>query len=321
MDKFLIETNDNLPFYKRKLFFIICGSFSILLLIIIIVVATTKKSSKKDINTLAKKFTPYFCLDENNSPSKKCIGGWFYKTENYTPEYNANFVKKKNWNYVLLSGNINRKNMEKIIREFLKLKISVHFMTLQDTKYLDDPESVYDKIKDIIFFLKNNSLDIQGIHIDVEPHAKTEWKNGDSEVRTKIFKNYTRILEICRKAINDFRPNLTFSAAVSWFYPSKSKKNEIEGGRGYELVNEKRLDFVIPMIYSGAGGSFENIIKHSEDYLEDKANTVIGIAVKDFNENLDNMINQVIEYRKNSLYFYGISIYSNHYYSDWGNPL
>ncbi len=320
MENFLIETNNNLPFYKRKLFFIICGSIFVLLLIIIIVVAT-KKSSKKDTNTQSTKFTPYICLDENNSPSKKCVGGWFYKTQNYTPEYNAKFVKKKNWNYVLLSANINRKNMTEIIREFLKQKISVHFMTLQDTKYLDEPESVYDKIKDIILFLNNNNLDIQGIHIDVEPHAKTEWKNADSEVRTKIFQNYTRILEICRKAINDFRPNLTFSAAVSWFYPSKTKKNEIEGGRGYELVNEKRLDFVFPMVYSGAGGSFENIIKHSEDYLEDKANTVIGIAVEDFNENLDDMINQVIEYRKNSNYFYGISIYANHYYSDWGEPL
>ena len=75
------------------------------------------------------------------------------------------------------------------------------------------------------------------------------------------------------------------------------------------------------MVYSGAGGSFENIIKHSEDYLEDKANTVIGIAVEDFNENLDDMVNQVIDYRKNSNYFYGISIYANHYYSDWGEPL
>ena len=194
-------------------------------------------------------------------------------------------------------------------------------MTLQESIYLKNPESVYYKIKAIIEFLNNNNLDIQGIHIDVEPHATEEWKSGDAEVRTKIFKNYTRILEICRKAIKDYRPNLAFSAAVSWFYPSKTKKNEIEGGRGYELVNENRLDFAFPMIYSGAGGTFKNVIKHSEEYLEDKANTVIGIAVKDFNENLNNIADQIIEYRKNSTYFYGIAIYSNHHYSDWGKPL
>lgn len=314
MDNFLIETNDKIPFYKRKLFFIVVGSIATILLIIIIVAASTKKSKKTT-------FTPYICLDENNSPSTKCIGGWFYKTETYTPEYNAKFAKSKNWNYVLLSANVKRDNMTEIIREFLKLKISVHFMTLQDTEYLKNPESVYDKIKTIIEFLNNNNLDIQGIHIDVEPHATDEWKKGDSEVRTKIFKNYTRILEICRKAIKDYRSNLAFSAAVSWFYPSKSKKNEIEGGRGYELVNGNKLDFVFPMIYSGAGGTFKNVIQHSEEYLEDKANTVIGIAVEDFNENLNDIADQIIEYRKNSTYFYGIAIYSNHHYSDWGKPL
>ena len=120
------------------------------------------------------------------------------------------------------------------IREFRKLNISVHLMTLENAKYLDNPENVYDIIKNLIIFVKNNSLDIQGIHIDVEPHAKDEWKSGDSEVRTKIFKNYTKILENCRKAINDYMPNLTFSAAVAWFYSSKTKKNEIMGGRGYE---------------------------------------------------------------------------------------
>ena len=44
-----------------------------------------------------------------------------------------------------------------------------------------------------------------GIHIDVEPHATDEWKNGDSDIRTKIFQNYTIVLENCRKAINKYR--------------------------------------------------------------------------------------------------------------------
>jgi len=125
-------------------------------------------------------------------------------------------------------------------------------------------------------------------------------------------------LELCRKAINKYRPNITFSAAVGWFYSSKTKKNEIYGGKGNDLVDKDKLDFIIPMIYDGAGNNLDDILKHSEDYLEDKANTVIGLAVKDHKDNLDNIINQVIENRKNSNYFCGISIFSNHHYDDWG---
>ena len=315
MEKFLIDTNDNIPFYKRKIFFLISGITIIIILIIIIIVAASNSSKDN------KKYIPFMCLDEKKKPSKNCIGGWFYKIGTYTPEYNAKFAKYKNWNYVLMTTDITSSKTAKNIREFRKLNISVHLMTLENPKYLDNPESVYDIIKNIIIFVKNNSLDIQGIHIDVEPHAKDEWKNGDSPIRTKIFKNYTKILENCRKAINDYMPNLTFSAAVAWFYSSKTKKNEIIGGRGYELVDKKRLDFIVPMVYSGAGGSLENIMKHTEDYIEDKANTVIGIAVRDYNETLNDMINKIYENRKNSSYFCGISIFANHYYSDWGKEI
>ena len=343
LDQFIIETNNNAPFYKRRLFWIISFSIIILITVIIIIIVVTTNSNEKesinnqnpqkeklnnmnndnnnDNNNYFTQYIPYICLDENKIPSNKCIGGWFYHTEEYTPEYNAKFAKSKNWNYVLLSANIKNKNIINNINEFRKQDISVHFMTLQDTSYLDNPEKVYDKIKDILLFVKENNLDIQGIHIDCEPHAKQEWKDGDSEVRTKIFQNYTKILENCRKAINDYNFNIAFSAAVGWFYSSKTKKGEIIGGRGYELVNKDRLDFIIPMVYDGAGGTIRNIIKHTDDYINDNANTVIGLAVRDYNENLDDMIEQVFENRENSNYFYGVAIYSNHYYSDWGEEI
>ena len=71
------------------------------------------------------------------------------------------------------------------------------------------------------------------------------------------------------------------------------------------------------MIYSVT--TLNDILKHSQDYIDDKANIIIGVAVLDHNDNLQNIINQVIENRKNSSYFYGISIFSNHKYSDWGS--
>lgn len=52
------------------------------------------------------------------------------------------------------------------------------------------------------------------------------------------------------------------------------------------------------MIYDGAGNTLSDILKHSDDYLNDKANTVIGLAVLDHGDNLQNIINQVVENRK-----------------------
>ena len=318
MDKFLIKTNNNQPFYKRKLFWLISSFFVLILFIFILIITDTDNEEIVILND-NQEFLPYICLDENMQPSKNCIGGWFYKTTDYSPEYNANFAKSKNWNYVLLSFNINHKNITANIKEFRKQNIAVHLMTLQDTKYINNPQEAYNKIKEVLTFVNNNKLDIQGIHIDTEPHAMTEWKNGGNDVRTQIFKNYTKVLENCRKAINEFRANVTFSAAVAWFYSSKTKKNEIEGGRGYDLVNKNRLDFIFPMVYSGAGNTIKDIIKHSDDYISDNSNTVIGISVKDHGENLPNIMSQVFENRKNASCFYGIAIFSNHYYNDWGN--
>ena len=309
MNDNLISIKSNEPFYKRRLFWIILSSVILIVIIIIIIVVVTRKSNKE--------YIPYMCLDEKNNPSKNCIGGWFYRTSAHTPEYNANFAKSKNWNYVLLSLNVGSKRTIENIKAFRNKNISVHFMTLQKTDYLFDPQTAYDEIEKLLIFVNNNTLDIQGIHIDVEPHATDEWKNGDSDIRKKIFQNYTIVLENCRKAINKYRPNITFSAAVGWFYSSKTKKNEIIGGRGNDMVDKNRLDFIIPMIYSVT--TLNDILKHSQDYIDDKANTIIGLAVLDHNDNLQNIINQVIENRKNSSYFYGISIFSNHKYSDLGS--
>ena len=316
MNDNLIEIKSNKPFYKRRLFWIILSSVILIVIIIIIIVVVTRKSNKDTTNE-NKEYIPFMCLDEKNNPSKNCIGGWFYRISDHTPEYNANFAKSKNWNYVLLSLSVGSKRTIENIKAFRNQNISVHFMTLQKTDYLFDPQTAYDEIEKLLIFVNNNTLDIQGIHIDVEPHATDEWKNGDSDIRTKIFQNYTMVLENCRKAINKYRPNITFSAAVGWFYSSKTKKNEIIGGRGNDMVDKKRLDFIIPMIYSVT--TLNDILKHSQDYIDDKANTIIGVAVLDHNDNLQNIINQVIENRKNSSYFYGISIFSNHKYSDWGS--
>ncbi|KAG4091264.1 hypothetical protein H8356DRAFT_1004086 [Neocallimastix lanati (nom. inval.)] len=270
------------------------------------------------------RFIPYMCVDENDQPSKDCYGGWFYKSRIYGSVYNAKFAKLKNWNYVLLSANIKQKDsLIANVQEFRKQNITVHLMTLEDTGYLDNPGQGYSLMKQLLNFVNEYNLDIQGVHIDCEPHAHPNWKNGSVEVRNAIFQNYIRVIEECRQAVNEVRPNVTLSAAVAWWYSSRTQNNELENGRGYDLVNEDRLDFIIPMIYDGAGGTAERVLNRAEDYLTDNASTVIGIAYADYNENLNSTVTTIIERSKmnHPNYFNGISIFSNHLYEDWGNEL
>jgi len=262
------------------------------------------------------------CYDKNNNPTQNCLGGWFYKANIKSANENAAFAKKHDWNYVLLSSNIKTKNARQRlinnINAFRAQNITVHLMCLEDTNYIDNPKSAYNEISSLLHFVKNQNLDIQGIHIDCEPHGREDWKNATIAERKTIFNQYLKVIEKGRMAINKVRPNTIYSAAVAWWYSSKTKKNELEYGNGYDLVNSDRLDFIFPMIYDGAGGSVQKVISHSEDYITDNAATVIGIAVKDYDYNsFQNITQEIMNIRSNSNYFNGISVYANIYYPDW----
>jgi hypothetical protein len=270
-------------------------------------------------------FIPSMCLDENNQPSKNCYGGWFYKTHAYGPEYNANFALRKHWNYVLLTASVNDKDFVAAnVAAFRGKNIAVHLMTLEDTGYLDHPGEGYDLMKKLLTFVNDYHLDIQGVHIDCEPHGHPDWQEDSSQaVKNSIFQNFIRVLEECRQAVNEIRPNTTLSAAVAWWFSSHTKKGQLENGRGFDMVNEKRLDFIVPMIYDGAGGTADRVLQRAKDYLTDEAGTVIGMAAADYHGTLQSNVTTVIERSRSDFpdYFNGISIFSNHHYDDWGKDL
>ncbi|ORX75984.1 hypothetical protein BCR32DRAFT_329570 [Anaeromyces robustus] len=191
-------------------------------------------------------------------------------------------------------------------------------MCLENTDYIDNPILAYNEISEILKFVNENNLDIEGIHIDCEPHGREDWKTASVEEKNDIFNNYLKVIEYGRQAINEFRPNTKYSAAVAWWYSAITKNKELVYGRGGDLVNKDRLDFIIPMIYDGAGGTVEKVISNSEDYITDNVSTVIGIAVNDYNyNNFNNIIQEIKKRRRESKYFKGISIFANHLYPDW----
>ena len=63
--------------------------------------------------------------------------------------------------------------------------------------------------------------------------------------RNEIFRNYLKVLEYGRKAINELRPNTTFSGGIAWWLSGDAKSGELQYGRGSDLVNKDRLGFII----------------------------------------------------------------------------
>ena len=76
------------------------------------------------------------------------------------------------------------------------------------------------------------------------------------------------------------------------------------------------------MIYDGGDDALKNIMSHSKDYINDNSNLIIGLSVVKLGDNnINSMIEQVIENRKNASCFYGIAVFSNHYYNNWGDEI
>lgn len=274
----------------------------------------------KSSSSSQKNFLPLIC--DSNLPQKNCLGGWFYKIEKKTSEKNSLFVKNHNWNFIFITTNIKTQKGKNLLKEnslFLnKNNISIHLMCLEDTFYIDEPKKAYEEISEILKYVNEEKINIKGIHIDCEPHAREDWKNGTNDKKNEIFNNYLKVIEYGRKAINEFKPNITYSGAVAWWYSNKVKNKELNFGRGFDLVNKDRFDFIVPMIYDGAGGSVKKVIERSNDYFNDNVGVVIGISVKDYDYLIfNNVIEEIKNIRASNQFFYGISIFANHYYPDW----
>ena len=320
MNKWLRNKINSLFSDKKKLYVTI-GLILIFIIIIIIIIIFNRKTNTPNEHQ-EKEFIPSICYDSKDNPSKNCLGGWFYRVRNKTSEKNAKFAKSHNWNYVLLSSNVKTEESKKLLKDNIKSfnenNISVHIMCLEDTVYINNPISAYNEISSILDYINKENLTIKGIHIDCEPHGIGNWSSLSKEGKNDIFDKWLKVIENSRKAINEKKPNITFSGAVAWWYPRNVKEGILKNGRGYDLVQKNRFDFIFPMIYDGAGGTVEKVIEKSNDYINDGAYTVIGIGIEEYEYNkFDSVINGIFEIRNESKFFSGVSVYPNYLYPDW----
>ncbi|KAH0786202.1 hypothetical protein GPJ56_009879 [Histomonas meleagridis] len=291
-------------------FIILCVSAVI---VVVLVVTLSVTLSTKDPEGV----TPSLCGVGNHN----CRGGWFYHSSYNDAEHNANYAKSKGWNFVFISMRTSIAAAN--IKAFHDKGISVHWMTLEGTQYVTDVDASKKKITEILDFLRDNNLTVEGIHLDAEPHALDEWKNGDDNTQISIIDKFLVVLEEVRKLVSNYSENCLLSSAIAYWFPNRANSGRFPNTHGYDFVNSKRLHMVAPMIYSGTGETAEVVIKNAQGYLNDKVPTVVGMGVLEYpnenalNENILLVFNEFQNDVNKSSYFYGVSIFANTKYTDW----
>ncbi|EAX82980.1 hypothetical protein TVAG_514020 [Trichomonas vaginalis G3] len=287
--------------------------FTMLLIIILFFSLFSAKSQNENKR-------PYLCINSKSETNKDCFGGWFYKgyDKSTSPAKNAQWASDHNWNYVLFSTDITtderKQQTLENIREFKKKKISFHIMCLEDTIFIEKHDSALKSIDALLDFFEKNNEFPDGIHIDVEPHAL--YHVGTPEFN-ECFQKWLDLLTKIRARLNKY-PDLLFSAAVAYWYGVKTDDGNITNGHGYDMVNDKRLHSMMPMIYDGAGGTADKVYNRAKYYLQDRSNIVIGLDPKEYEsvEQMRKVAQEVSErFAKNgtetSKHLWGFSIFSN----------
>jgi hypothetical protein len=327
MDFFRTSEKDisTIPIYKRQWFIITTAATVLTIIVIVSVIAIVlpKKDPENEDPVPPETDEPYLCLDSNGKPSHLCYGGWMYYPPDKDSEYSARWAKKHGWQFVFFStyvGNEKRKlEFKENSKAFKKYGIAFHAMTLESQEYHIYPETAKQEVQDILDYAESENLTIAGIHTDYEPHALAEWKTNPD----KLFQQYKQIAADVRRIVKT-KKNLLYSAALPKF-PKLSKEGKITDGRGYDLVNSNMFDLAVPMLYDGLGDTAADIIKFARMYLDDNVSTVTGIKYSEHEADFDNVVDQVrntftTEVGTKDIY-YGVSVYVNHEYSDWGSEI
>ena len=160
---------------------------SIVVVVMIIIIAAVAATPSKNDEHFQKnddgqqKNEPYLCLDADGQPSHNCFGAWFYHANSKTATENAQWAADHGYNYVFWSGGVSSESAKQRLTEnakaFAEKKISFHIMTLEDMVYIDNFKSGTDTVKAILDYINQSNLQVAGIHIDCEPHSRSDWKS------------------------------------------------------------------------------------------------------------------------------------------------
>ncbi|MCF7912709.1 MAG: hypothetical protein K9M99_09285 [Candidatus Cloacimonetes bacterium] len=213
---------------------------------------------------------------------------------------------------------IDEDRLEKMIIDMKPL--AIHAMIFQDRFYLDDGYQYQERIKQELNALNNYNLThsqnrIQGIHLDVEPHGRKDFK---FERIHELFSRYIKLLACFRKHINQSEgfqmPDFQFSAATGWWYDAFPEVTMQELGRS--------LDAIVPMAYNSpqepVGGNLERMqrkLPYEKWEKEAPPDTkfIVGMGFSEYHD-INSVANPLIEWLKNRCprTFAGLAFFSSH---------
>lgn len=202
---------------------------------------------------------------------------WAYGMAAFSPPQRRSFAERVLKEYgvtdlflsmsgILSPDKLNESALAAVINDLRPLRI--HSMVFEDSFYLDFSTRIEERIRSLVNTLNSYNLShwdsrISGIHLDVEPHARPEFKAGssnpDEDTVHSLFSRYVGLLK-CFRANLDLSLGLCeqdflFSAATGWWYESRDDATL--------AILCRYLDSIVPMAYNSreepVGGSLERM--------------------------------------------------------------
>jgi hypothetical protein len=193
---------------------------------------------------------------------------WVYSLESIENDDLIESIKNQGFNtaYVSMSptylASDHQKEYQNKVLDFLEMaensNISIHALICEQPTYTlpKNHNKALEEIDNILSFInKNPHVKLDGIQLNIEPHALEEW--GSSEDFTNGVKEglLSDWLTLHKKISKKLRiNNLQFSTVITWWYDSKFREGVLPSGDTSLLL--PIVDFIVVMAFSPALDSY-----------------------------------------------------------------
>lgn len=284
--------------------------YTILLFVVLLTSCQVNESHQNDNNVA----TPATASDLDEMDSTQMVNSvWVYSLESTASSVLIDNIKSQGFNtaYVSISptylASEHQRDYQEKVLEFLEIAknndISIHALIGEQPTYTL-PENHYkalEEVDNLLTFIDNNpDISLDGIQLDIEPHALDEWKNADEfndGVREELVSEWLSLHEEISAKLQT--SELQFSTVITWWYDSKYREGILPSGDTYLLSSV--VDFIVVMAFSPALDSY----KQAEDECA-VIPTIVGYnrEIYDSKDNIEtqqNLTNSVLSGNSNYL--------------------
>jgi hypothetical protein len=246
----------------------------------------------------------------NQKIDAPAIACWWYGAYDHTPEDIVFMCERFHINKLFISlstSNALENQTLAIIRECQKNSIEIHWMTLEaaDFVFESNHNQALSYITDILDFLENYSITIEGIHLDAEPPIFWNDSSVDSKTFNEALGLWNKIQIVLDQRLGENR-RLQLSSAICDCY------HTLDGylTNGTAMKMHQYLDFLVPMTYHFV--SVQQYINNLDPLLV-QAPLMFGICPEAFQttENMESLIQKVSYYYRENPNYQGFAIFNN----------